>query len=722
MSVPDVALVIALRHEGELAPWRPLRLEEPPGLALLRHNVAAVRTELNPSASCLRRLGVDPPPHVLGLFDADALPAARAVAAALDAMGLTMAPVRPLPRGLGALGGADAAAARRGARGLLPLLIDAGLRPPARWSHPVLLADVLHARGGRERLGVVFASVPEPGTLSLDDVGRAGRAGAPPAALAQPLQGDELTALLDATDRAGAAGLLLVDDGGEVAALAEALIARGRLAAWFGVARRPAPRAVLDAQVPMYVWVEPEDRDVPCIAPGRGCAFVPVGLRGEDVPTATARILELRRRGYAAVVPRFFAPVPGTMEWQRLVDEHPLRRGATEHMDGAHVAFDLPGWERAVGPELIALWTRDNRPPVGAARPPGVARRTYSLQALGTVLDGYLADRAHEPATHHARELVDELLAALPGPPDDLTTTAEYPFVAWCGTNVLASVDAAIDRRLRRIDDAPAPLIRAMQDAVLGGGKRIRPILTLVVAAAHGVPVPAAMPVALAVEWLHAASLVQDDLPAMDDDRMRRHRAAAHLRHGEGLALLAADALVALAFEDVATLAGEPAVGPARAAAMVAALARAIGIAGLVGGQARDLLAREDTHVDAAAVLEVHRRKTAPLFELAATLATTLADVPPPRARELVHLLGAMGVAFQIIDDVLDETPDNPAFGRPAGSDARRRLPTFATLVGPTAARRRAEELLTSRLGARQGTVHPPALVRLARFVLDRRS
>jgi geranylgeranyl pyrophosphate synthase len=214
---------------------------------------------------------------------------------------------------------------------------------------------------------------------------------------------------------------------------------------------------------------------------------------------------------------------------------------------------------------------------------------------------------------------------------------------------------------------------------------------------------------------------VQDDLPAMDDDAVRRRQAATHVRHGEGLALLASDALLAMAVEDVAGLATHPRVGPGRAAALLAQLARALGPHGLVGGQARDLLAREADDVTPAEVLAVHRRKTAPLFALAGSLAATLAGMDEPAAARVTALLADLGVAFQIVDDILDETPGNDEFGRPAGSDRRHRLPTFSALLGGPAARRYAERLLDPHL--RDGALGPElgGLDRLARFVLDRR-
>ncbi|MFN8545977.1 MAG: polyprenyl synthetase family protein [Candidatus Binatia bacterium] len=521
--------------------------------------------------------------------------------------------------------------------------------------------------------------------------------------------------------RAGADTVLLVDNGGDVTALGAALAASGRLGAWFGVARRPIPPAVLAARVPVYLWFEPEDVVPPVVPAGRACAFVPVGVDGEDVPTATARLLALRDAGFGSLVPRFFIPVPNTREWRQLERRWGLRPGARASLDGTRPCFALSGWEPADGPELLALWTRANQPPASTPRTTTTSTTTYSLRGLSAVVDGYLANLPVRGPLHHAHDTVHALLAALPGAPPVLAPIDEYPFVAWQGQNLVHVVQRALEQRLRTVDGASEPLLRALQHAVLAGGKRIRPILVLVLTCAHDVPLEAALPAALTTEWVHSASLIQDDLPCMDDDVVRRHGASTHLRHGESLALLASDALIALAFEDLAALAAHPAVGGVRAAALVGHLARAIGPAGLVGGQAADLLAREAGRLGPADVLDVHRRKTAPLFALAADLATTLADVAPERARALRATLVEMGVAFQIIDDVLDQTPGNAAFGRPAGSDRRRGLPTLASLLGATEARRLAGRRLRPHLRVTDTDIHLHPLAQLARFVLERR-
>jgi geranylgeranyl pyrophosphate synthase len=235
------------------------------------------------------------------------------------------------------------------------------------------------------------------------------------------------------------------------------------------------------------------------------------------------------------------------------------------------------------------------------------------------------------------------------------------------------------------------------------------------------VPFATALAAALSLEWLHTASLVQDDLPCMDDDPVRRRTPSAHVRHGEGLALLASDALVALAFEDVAALARDPAVGAERAATLLAALARELGAGGTVGGQALDLLARERGVTDLRTLLEIHRHKTAPLFRLAATVGAVLADLPPARRAALEATLASLGVAFQIVDDLLDAAPrPGNGLGRPLGSDARARRATFATAVRHERARDLARTLAVPF--ATLGGAEPlrTAFARLAEFVVVR--
>lgn len=699
-------MLISWRREGAAGGERPLRLLDAPGPALLRQNLAWMLTESSPGPAGLARIAEAGPARVLCLFDLDALPEALRDCRALAEAGRSLVAVR------GRVVPAEAVALfdeLSFAPGLLEMLPG---EAPARWEHPVVLAESCF---GHAPLGAVFSCAPEPGVLDVSDVGRAGRReGASRAGLAQHTDPAELDALGRAFDRAGAVGALLVDNGGDPRALADALASRGRLRAWLGPASRPVPEAALRAGADVFLWFEPEDLDAetPALQRGaRGCAFVPVGLPGEDIPAATVRLMELRARGFAVLAPRFHVPVPNTAEWRDLALRYPLPASVAVALDGSRKVFPVAGYEPIAGPELLAAWSRDN---VRPAPPP-----TVSLRELRDALDRFAAASAADGAPH-ARDLMATLLAALPRAPGGLAPLDRYPFVTLHGADLVALIDRALDARLRSLDGVPEPLLRAMQRATLGGAKRVRPVLAMVIACAFEAPLDAALTAALAPEWLHAASLIQDDLPSMDDDPVRRAEASAHARHGEGIALLASDALVALAIEDLASLAEHPRVGADRAVAMVRAAARALGAAGLVGGQASDLLLRDGPPPDLAALVAVHARKTAPLFGLAAALATQVAGVEPARAAALVALLEGMGVAFQIVDDALDNAPDRPASGRPGGSDARRRRANAVTALTEAGARRYAAETLAPLLAVALEVPVLAPLARLAQFVVER--
>ena len=234
--------------------------------------------------------------------------------------------------------------------------------------------------------------------------------------------------------------------------------------------------------------------------------------------------------------------------------------------------------------------------------------------------------------------------------------------------------------------DAPS-LHRAMRYATLGGGKRVRPLLAYAageVAVADPAVVDAA---AAAVELVHGYSLVHDDLPCMDDDTLRRGRPTCHVAFGEAIALLAGDALQALAFEVLAR-GGLP--DPGRACA---ALAAAAGVAGMAGGQAIDLGA-VGTTLDLAQLETMHRMKTGALIRAAVLLGAACGTpLPDARAAALDGYARAAGLAFQVVDDVLDVEGSAATLGKSAGKDAQQGKPTFVSLLGLAGAKARAEGL-----------------------------
>jgi len=245
--------------------------------------------------------------------------------------------------------------------------------------------------------------------------------------------------------------------------------------------------------------------------------------------------------------------------------------------------------------------------------------------------------------------------------------------------------------------DASPRLVAAMRHALLAPGKRLRPALVLWATEACGGGWDAAAAAAVAVEMIHAYSLVHDDLPAMDDDDLRRGRPTCHRAFDEATAILCGDALQALAFETLAR--GLP---PAAAARGCLVLARASGPEALVGGQADDLAAERGWIPDmtAAAPAEqvgwlerIHRRKTGALFSAALELGGLAANATPADLARLANYGRAFGLAFQIADDILDAEGDEATMGKRVGKDAGRGKLTFPTVVGLDASRTRARSL-----------------------------
>ena len=260
-------------------------------------------------------------------------------------------------------------------------------------------------------------------------------------------------------------------------------------------------------------------------------------------------------------------------------------------------------------------------------------------------------------------------------------------------------IEAALARVLGDLPGPAATVHQAMRHAVLGGGKRLRPLLTLAVCRACGGRTEDALLPAAALELVHAYSLVHDDLPAMDDDALRRGRPTVHVAFGEAAAILAGDALLTLAFELLATHPEGLAAAPRRAEA-VATVARAAGVSGMVGGQQADL---EAEHA-AAGSLEpgrlrwIHAHKTGALLGAAAEMGSLHAGWEAPRREPLARYGRALGLAFQIADDILDATASREALGKTPGKDARAGKATYPLLFGLAESRRMAEEQMEAAL------------------------
>ncbi|MBK1853174.1 MULTISPECIES: (2E,6E)-farnesyl diphosphate synthase [unclassified Marinobacter] len=259
-------------------------------------------------------------------------------------------------------------------------------------------------------------------------------------------------------------------------------------------------------------------------------------------------------------------------------------------------------------------------------------------------------------------------------------------------------VDAELDRRIAS-GSTSERLQAAMRYSVLGGGKRIRPALSLAAASALGQPMDAALVPACAVELIHAYSLVHDDLPAMDNDELRRGRPTAHIAFDEATAILAGDALQALAFE---WLAEAPEIEAPARLAMIRELAHASGHSGMVGGQAIDLESVGKS-LTLAQLESMHRHKTGALIEASVRIgALTAPGVTKQSLDALTAYAKALGLAFQVQDDLLDIEGDTETIGKPQGSDIARAKPTYPALLGLAGAREHLSSLLSSALESLQ--------------------
>ncbi|MGH7323438.1 MAG: polyprenyl synthetase family protein [Candidatus Rokuibacteriota bacterium] len=284
-----------------------------------------------------------------------------------------------------------------------------------------------------------------------------------------------------------------------------------------------------------------------------------------------------------------------------------------------------------------------------------------------------------------------------------------------------ALVDAALERFLPPEDAPPFSIHRAMRYSVMAGGKRLRPILVIAGAEAVGGRSEMVLPAACALELIHTYSLIHDYLPAMDDDDYRRGRLTNHKVFGEALAILAGDALLTLAFQLVADNAAQ-ASDPGVIGAVVTELATAAGTRGMVGGQVVDIES-EGKAITAETLDYIHTHKTAALIRASLRVGAMLAGATPEALRAITAAGASLGLAFQIVDDILDVEGSLEELGKTAGSDQRKQKATYPALHGLPDSRKRARALIDEAkdalkpLGPRAETIRA-----LADFVLERRS
>ena len=280
-------------------------------------------------------------------------------------------------------------------------------------------------------------------------------------------------------------------------------------------------------------------------------------------------------------------------------------------------------------------------------------------------------------------------------------------------------IDEALDRRMPPESEPPELLHRAMRYSLFAGGKRLRPILCLLSCEAAGGRPETALTPAAAIELLHTYTLIHDDLPAMDNDRLRRGQPTVWVKYGEAMAILAGDALFAKAFELLTEQARlSP---PERVVQVIERIAQASGVHGMCGGQVEDILCEGQT-VSAEQLRFIHTHKTGALIRASVLSGALLMGADKPICDALDAYSRALGLAFQIADDLLDETESTEQMGKPAGSDRAHGKATYPALFGIDAARAHAQHAMQEAIDALQPFDTRAGPLRwLATFAVERR-
>ena len=281
-------------------------------------------------------------------------------------------------------------------------------------------------------------------------------------------------------------------------------------------------------------------------------------------------------------------------------------------------------------------------------------------------------------------------------------------------------IDEELDQYLPQHGQAPERLREAMRYSVFAGGKRLRPILTMAAAEAMGKGKELVLPAACALEFIHTYSLIHDDLPAMDDDDLRRGKPTCHRVYGEATAILAGDALLTLAFAVISKNRMIARISGDTVAEVVQIIADGAGAAGMVGGQIADLEA-EGQPADEETMLYIHSRKTGALFQAALGAGALLAGADKSALSAFKRFGEQFGLAFQITDDILDVEGDTELIGKPAGSDEKNAKATYPSIYGLEQSYRMAEESVAQAVDAlRVFPERAEPLRQIARYLLTR--
>jgi len=281
-------------------------------------------------------------------------------------------------------------------------------------------------------------------------------------------------------------------------------------------------------------------------------------------------------------------------------------------------------------------------------------------------------------------------------------------------------INSALDKWLPKPYGPSGPVFDAMRYSMMSGGKRVRPILLLAGAQAVGSDQKAFLPAACALECIHTYSLIHDDLPAMDDDDLRRGRPTCHKVYGEAVAILAGDGLLTYAFELICKPELTQNISPSLLGKAIFFLAKAAGVSGMVGGQTADIL-MEGRPVDVETLSFIHSHKTGALIGASAEIGALLGEGDDEELNHLKKYGESLGLAFQIKDDLLDVEGNQELLGKPVGSDGRNQKATYPVLFGLKETRRRAQELLNQALSELElfdDSAEP--LRAIARYVVER--
>jgi geranylgeranyl diphosphate synthase type II len=302
----------------------------------------------------------------------------------------------------------------------------------------------------------------------------------------------------------------------------------------------------------------------------------------------------------------------------------------------------------------------------------------------------------------------------------NLMTTSSFDLKNYLSSS-RALVDEALSEYLPSEKSDPAILHKAMRYSVFCGGKRLRPILALTAADVCGGDIRDAMPAACALEMIHTFSLIHDDLPALDNDDLRRGRPTCHKVFGEAMAILAGDALFAMGYETITRHTAN--IGPEALANVLKTISIAVGSHGMVGGQVADLENEGNSNLDIQTIQSIHARKTGALLKASLLSGAIVASATPAQHAALEIYGEKIGLAFQIADDLLDILGDEQILGKPIGSDEKNQKATYPKLLGIDGAKEAARRATDEALSALEifGRKAEP-LKALAEYMIDRKS